>query len=41
MFSANDMHFNDSFPPPFTNNRQYFSLLNVMGQIILPFEDRD
>ena len=40
MFSANDMHFNDSFPPPFTNNRQYFSLLNVMGQLILPFEDR-
>jgi hypothetical protein len=39
-FSANDMHFNDSFPPPFTNNRQYFSLLNVMGQIILPFEER-
>jgi hypothetical protein len=38
--SANDMHFNDSFPPPFTNNRQYFSLLNVMGQIILPFEER-
>jgi hypothetical protein len=39
VLSANDMHFRDSITP-FTNSRQYFSLINVMGQIILPFEDR-
>jgi hypothetical protein len=39
VLSANDMHFKDSITP-FTNSRQYFSLLNVMGQIILPFRDR-
>jgi hypothetical protein len=39
VFSASDMHYEEGITP-FTNNRQYFSFLNVMGQIILPFGDR-
>lgn len=39
VLSANDMHYEGGITP-FTNTRQSFSLFNIMGQKILPYEDR-